>query len=288
MNLVETKTTKENTKRLIDYLRQFDRVTIAFSGGVDSSVVAAAAMQAGLDSAVAVTGWSPSVSQWQIDWSERIADQIGIDHRVVKTEEGSQPNYIRNDAKRCFYCKESLYRTLAQIADQCDQTVLISGTNADDLGDYRPGIEAGKLASVKTPLADLGFGKIEVRALARWFNLENAELPASPCLASRVAYGVDVTPERLARIEQAENWLRDRGFSDLRVRIHADELARVEVPVDELYRLFDASLAAEMNKTYRSLGFRYVTVDTQGLQSGSLNRALVSIETSESRKGISL
>ena len=155
--------------------------------------------------------------------------------------------------------------------------MLISGTNADDLGDYRPGIEAGKIASVQTPLADLGLGKQDVRELARFFGLENADLPASPCLASRVAYGVEVTAVRLSRVEKAESWLRDRGFSDVRVRVHHDELARVEVPKEEISRLLAGTLAAELNESLRTIGFRFVTIDLQGLESGSMNRVLVSI-----------
>ncbi|GAA4467639.1 ATP-dependent sacrificial sulfur transferase LarE [Novipirellula rosea] len=266
-----------NAERLIGRIASFRRVTVAFSGGVDSSVVAAAAMRAKLDSLLAVTANSPSVPQWQLEWAARIAQQIGIQQQLVATDEGNREEYIRNDTRRCFYCKETLYRTLAQLAAHDPTTVLVSGTNADDLGDYRPGIEAGNRAAVQTPLADLGLGKQAVRELARFFGLENADLPASPCLASRVAYGVQVTAERLARVEQAESWLRDRGFSDVRVRVHHDELARVEVPQTELPRLLAGPLATELNETLRTMGFRFVTVDLQGLESGSMNRVLVRI-----------
>ncbi|TWU43905.1 tRNA-specific 2-thiouridylase MnmA [Novipirellula aureliae] len=268
----------ENANLLIDHLRPLGRVVIAFSGGVDSSVVAAAAALAGLDSAIAVTGHSASVPEWQIDWAKRIASQIGIDHQIVDTREGERASYVRNDSKRCFYCKQTLYQTLATLAVRYDGAVILSGTNADDLGDYRPGIEAGNLASVKTPLADLGLGKQDVRELARHFKLDNAELPASPCLASRISYGVAVTPDRLDRIERAEAWLRGQGFSDLRVRLHADELARVELLPSEQDRLRENRLAERMNQFFRSLGFQFVTVDVEGLRSGSLNQVLVGFD----------
>lgn len=268
----------ENANRLIKKLRPFGRVVIAFSGGVDSSVVAAAAAVARLDSAIAVTGNSASVPEWQIDWAKRIANQIGIKHQIVDTHEGELAQYVRNDSKRCYYCKQTLYRTLACLAARYDGAVIVSGTNAEDLGDYRPGIEAGILASVKTPLADLGFGKQDVRDLAHYFKLDNAELPASPCLASRIAYGVKVTPERLDRIERAEAWLRSHGFRDLRVRLHADELARVELLTDEQFRLLENGLAEQMNQVFRSLGFQFVTVDVEGLRSGSMNQTLVNID----------
>ncbi len=262
---------------LIDSIRRYKRVTVAFSGGVDSSVVAAAATKADLDGLVAVTADSASVPRWQMEWATRIAAQIGIKHRVVLTEEVRRAEYARNDSKRCFYCKETLYSALAAITDSEADGVIVSGTNADDLGDYRPGIEAGRLANVSTPLADLGYGKSDVRELARWFGLENAELPASPCLASRVAYGVEVTVELLRRVERAEQWLRQQGFRDLRVRVHHDELARVEVLRDEMPRLFEQAFAIKLQAKFREIGFQYVTVDLQGLQSGSMNRVLVNL-----------
>ncbi|MGB7345437.1 MAG: ATP-dependent sacrificial sulfur transferase LarE [Pirellulaceae bacterium] len=264
-------------QELIGRFGDCQRVVVAFSGGVDSSVVAAAAMQADLDSCVAITAQSPSVAKWQIDLARRVAGEIGIEHRIVQTAEGQRPEYVRNDRQRCFYCKQTLYETLATVASHVVGTTIFSGTNADDLGDYRPGIQAGNLADVQTPLADLGITKDQVRGLASHFGLSNHAVPASPCLASRIAYGVAVTPERLARVELAESWLREHGFSDCRVRIHADELGRVEVPSAEVPRLLDPQLAAKMSQQMLGWGFRFVTLDLQGLRSGNLNQVLVPI-----------
>ena len=269
---------------LIEKLTSFGPTIIAFSGGVDSSVVAAAAVKCVPFETMAVTANSPSVPQWQLNCAKRIAAQIGIQHLIVETNESEREEYIRNDANRCFYCKESLYRSLSELASLPEFSsaatigfTIVSGTNADDLSDYRPGIEAGRNAEVQTPLADLGIDKLMVRQLAKHFGLDNAELPASPCLASRVAYGVEVTPERLLQIEQAEAWLRNRSFSDCRVRFHQEDLARVEVPQNELFRLLNVKLASEMNLAFRSIGFRYVTIDVQGLTSGNMNQTLVAI-----------
>lgn len=273
-----------NANQLIELIENDDRVVVAFSGGVDSSVVAAAAKRSKVD-AIAVTARSPSVAKWQQDWAVKVAGEIQIEHQFVETDEAALPEYQRNDSQRCFYCKQTLYQSLAAIAacqgNKAESRVILSGTNADDLGDHRPGIQAGTLAGVKTPLAELGFGKKEVRELAVHFGLSNHDLPASPCLASRVAYGVEVTPERLGQIELAEDWLRAQQFSDCRVRLHADSLVRVEVPPAEVARLMDQGLAAEMTRRFQSIGFRYVTLDLQGLRSGSLNDALVAIGTNQ-------
>ena len=273
----------QDADRLVAHLRRDAPLVVAFSGGVDSSVVAAAAMRAAPAAATAVTADSPSVPRWQLDLAHRIAGEIGIDHRVVRTGEGERPEYIRNDSQRCFYCKQTLYDTLAALRDHSagegGAAVMLSGTNADDRGDHRPGISAGRLAGVETPLADLGVTKRRVRELARYFGLSNAELPASPCLASRVAYGVEVTPERLRRVELAEDWLRQRGMRDVRVRVHAGELARVEVPRDQLPELLRSEWADQFPEAFRAIGFRFVTVDFQGLRSGNLNDALVPLVT---------
>jgi uncharacterized protein len=264
-----------DAERLIAFLRRFDRIVVAFSGGVDSSVVAAAAMQVCRERALAVTANSPSVPAWQLELARQIASQIGIAHRVEATGEGDRPDYRANDQRRCFHCKETLYQKLAEVARPFGDATIVSGTNADDLGDYRPGIEAGRRANVITPLADLGLGKRQVRAIARHFGLSNHDLPASPCLASRIAYGTEVTPERLARIEQAEQWLAEQGFAERRVRLHAGELARIEVPRRQLGKLLRLDRGGEVDSVFRGLGFHYVTIDLHGFESGSMNRVVV-------------
>ncbi len=268
-----------DAERLIARVACLRQVVVAFSGGVDSSVVAAAAVRANLDSLIAVTAQSPSVATWQLDLARRIAKEIGIEHQVISTDEADRPEYIRNDGRRCFYCKQTLYEKLAAVAATSADQVICSGTNADDLGDYRPGIEAGSIAGVQTPLADLNLGKSSVRAIARHFGLSNSDLPASPCLASRIAYGVAVTGERLHRVDLAEAWLRKQGFTDCRVRVHEHELARVEVPVAELHRLTSGPLLGQLSDVLQAFGFRRVTVDPQGLRSGNLNQMLVNLDT---------
>lgn len=269
---------QQDTERLIESIRPLRRVIVAFSGGVDSSVVGAAAARASLESLTLVTANSPSVPAWQLELSKQVAGEIGASHQIIATTETELESYIRNDGRRCFYCKQTLYAAIGQIVACSGGQVVCSGTNADDLGDYRPGIQAGQLAGVRTPLADLRLGKSAVRRLARAFGLSNADLPASPCLSSRIAYGVAVTPERLERIELSEAWLRERGFSDCRVRVHQDEAARVEVPLAELPRL-SGSLGKELTEYLTQVGFRSVEIDPGGLRSGNLNQALVGISS---------
>jgi uncharacterized protein len=271
---------QHDAERLFDRIRPLRNVVVAFSGGVDSSVVAAAAARADLDSVIAVTARSPSVSDWQLSMAKTVAGEIGIEHKIIDTAETDLAEYVRNDGRRCFYCKQTLYQSLSTIVATSADQVICSGTNADDLGDYRPGIEAGTIASVRTPLADLAYGKSVVRRLAVHFGLSNAQVPASPCLASRLAYGVEVTGDRLRRVELAEIWLRKRGFSDCRVRVHEDERARVEVPLPEVKRLI--GIGSQLEKTLLGIGFRSVAIDPEGLRSGNLNQALVSIKPKSS------
>lgn len=278
----------DDAKRLVRFLADRQRLWIAFSGGVDSSVVLAAAARAGLKELVAVTADSPSVPRWQIGLAQQIAGQLGTEHLLLPTGETESTDYKRNDNRRCFFCKQVLYQTILQAANQRRSQrddlpldapcFLVSGTNLDDLGDYRPGLDAGNNYGVLTPLADLGLNKQRVRRLARYFDLPNHDLPAAPCLASRIAYGTEVTVERLRRIEEAEGLLHELGFREVRVRLHADELARIEVDNRDLDRVWKLIRQTDLAKQFRKLGFRFVTVDPEGLESGSMNRVLVSIE----------
>ncbi|WP_417747846.1 ATP-dependent sacrificial sulfur transferase LarE [Rosistilla oblonga] len=268
--------TEAIAQRLIDELQRHPRVVVAFSGGVDSAVVAAAAQRALGDKALAVMAISPSVPERQSELAAQVAAEIGINLQTISTHETERPDYQRNDGQRCFYCKQTLYQTLATIADEHRDSVICSGTNADDLGDHRPGIQAGRDAAVQTPLADLGITKTMVRQLAKHWELSVWDLPAGPCLASRIAYGEPVTVDKLQRIDRAENWLRDEGFAELRVRLHPGQLARIEVPAARIAELVQPEFRQRMSRHFRSLGFQFITVDIEGLRSGNLNQ-LVSI-----------
>ncbi len=270
---------------LQSHIRRYPRVAVAFSGGVDSAVVAAAAHRALGAAAIAITADSPSVARHQLENARRVAIEIGIEHRVVATRELASVDYRRNDGQRCFFCKQTLYAAIQQVLEglKCDSdfttAAILSGTNADDLGDHRPGIRAGELAGVLTPLADLGLTKARVRGIAAAWGLSVRDLPASPCLSSRLAYGVEVTAERLARIEAAERWFAERGFIDIRVRLHADDLVRLEIDPSQWAKLTVSGAAAQLSSEMRRLGFRYVTLDLEGRRSGSLNDVLVSLST---------
>lgn len=264
----------ELAEKLIEHLRPIHTAVVALSGGVDSAVVAAAAFRALGDKAIAVTGIGAAVSSTERSDAKAISEQIGIQHFEVETREIHNSNYVKNDSQRCYHCKSTLYAALSQFASSKGVGNIVSGTNFDDLGDFRPGIQAGKEFKVLTPLADLRITKPEVRLIAEYFQLSISEKPASPCLASRIAYGQSVTPERLVRIESAEAFLKQLGFVDVRVRIHADELARIELHPSEIHKILEPEVMETVQHKLHSLGFHFVTLDLAGRQSGSLNRVL--------------
>lgn len=263
--------------RLLEVLRGLGSAAVAFSGGIDSTVVAQAAQLALGDRAVALTADSPSVPRAEIDDACRLAQRIGIRHRLVSTAEFNDANYIRNDGSRCYYCKSELYSRLESLLPELGASVVCSGANLDDAGDYRPGLKAATEHRVRHPLQEAGFTKADVRALALAWDLPTWDKPASPCLSSRLAIGVTVTRERTARIEEAEKYLHALGYRECRVRLHEGELARIEVPPGELLRLLEPAVHQELVRRLKELGFRYVTLDLEGFRSGSLNQ-LVSLE----------
>lgn len=263
--------------RLLDVLRGLGSAAIAFSGGIDSTVVAQAAQLALGDRAVAVTADSPSVPRAEIDDARRLAERIGIRHLLVSTEEFADPDYVRNDGSRCYFCKSQLYSRIETLLPELGVAVICSGANLDDEGDYRPGLKAAAEHRVRHPLQEAGFTKADVRALARAWDLPTWDKPASPCLSSRLAPGVEVTHERTARVEEAEKYLHSLGYRECRVRLHEGELARIEVTPDGLTRLLEPAVHQELLRRFKELGFRFVTLDLEGFRSGNLNQ-LVSLE----------
>jgi uncharacterized protein len=209
----------------------------------------------------------------QLD-AQSVAQSIGIDHVRIPTSEIENPDYIANGPDRCFHCKSTLYAAISKWAREHDFETILSGTNAEDLGDYRPGLQAAANWGVQAPLADLLYTKENVRSIAKLWSLEVADKPASPCLASRIAYGQVVTIGRLGRIEAMEKWLNSEGLSDVRARLHADELLRLEIHLHQLPEAVCEPMRSRIVSKATELGFRYVTIDIQGRQSGSLNRVL--------------
>jgi uncharacterized protein len=261
---------------LLNLVRSYGSCAVAFSGGVDSAVVAKAAQLALGDAAVAVTGTSDSLAAGELDEARRIAARVGIRHEVLDTREFDNPAYRRNAPDRCYHCKTELYEQIEGLAERLGVARILNGANLDDLGDYRPGMQAAGEHRVASPLAECGFHKADVRALAQAWELPVWDKPASPCLSSRVAYGEEVTPERLAMIDAAEQFLREQGLRTLRVRYHKGDVARLEVPADALARLCEPELRQALVDRLKQLGFKYVTLDLEGFRSGSLN-ALVEI-----------
>ncbi|NNJ24496.1 ATP-dependent sacrificial sulfur transferase LarE [Alienimonas chondri] len=259
--------------RLLDVLRGMGRAAVAFSGGVDSAVVAKAAALACGENAVAVTADSPSLAAGELDTATEVATAIGIRHRVLKTNEFASPDYLANASDRCFHCKSELYDRLGDLLPELGVDAVVNGANADDAGDHRPGMRAASNRGVRSPLLECGFTKADVRALAQAWNLPVWDKPASPCLSSRIAYGVPVTEERVRRVDAAEVWLKATfDLRECRVRCEANELARVEVPRPALPRV--CGEAAAVSEELKRLGFRYVTLDLEGFRSGSLNSPL--------------
>jgi uncharacterized protein len=262
---------EQKRDRLLELFRSFGSCAVAFSGGVDSAVVAKAALVALGDCVVAVTGVSDSLAAGELESARQLAIQIGIRHELVQTDEFADANYTANPANRCYFCKTELYACLEPLAKRLGLAVIVNGANLDDAGDWRPGMIAATEHRVRSPLAECGFTKSDVRALAAMWNLPVWDKPASPCLSSRVAYGEEVTPARLAMIDRAEQVLRELGLQTVRARYHRGDLARLEVPVDAISLLASPAKRASLVMELKRLGFKYITLDLEGFRSGSQN-----------------
>ena len=264
---------RRKEEALAAQLRGAGRLVVAFSGGVDSSYLAWAAHRALGDGALAVTAVSASYPASHRAMAERIAREFAIPHRFVETGEMQNPDYRANRPDRCYHCKSELFDVLDRLAESLGFRAVAYGINRDDTADFRPGQRAAAEHRVLSPLLDAGLSKGEIRELSRRAGLPTAELPASACLSSRLPYGTQVTPERLAQVEKGEEALRALGFRQVRLRHHG-ELARIEIDPAELARALDPAMARRIVGAVKPLGFRYVSLDLEGYRSGALNEVL--------------
>lgn len=257
-----------------DILRSLERVAVAFSAGVDSTFVLKVAIDTlGPENVVAVTARSDSLARAEFEEAVRLAESMGADHVVIETEEFQNPEYLANPANRCYFCKSELYDKLDGFIAERGLTAAVNGINADDHGDWRPGIQAAQEHAVRAPCAEAGLTKEDIRVLSERMGLPTFDKPASPCLSSRVQYGEQITPEKLRRIERAEALLHAMGFRECRVR-HHENLARIEVPAEQIPLLFDPATRGRIDAGFREFGYTYVTVDLRGFRSGSMNEVI--------------
>lgn len=264
----------EKYDKLSSNIRNLERVIVAFSGGIDSSLVAYVAANELHENALIVTSGSKSLKRSDLSLTHDLAGSWDLNHRVITTDELSNSNYRANPTNRCFYCKTSLYSALEKIAVSENYEYVLNGTNVDDLGDHRPGLIAAKDYNVISPLVDAQFNKQDIRDLAEHLGLENAQKPQAACLSSRFPYGSHITEKRLKQVEAAEDVLSDIGFTQFRVR-HHEEVARIELMHVEMPLAYEHS--NEIDTRIKECGYRFVTIDLSGFRSGSLNEGIIKV-----------
>jgi pyridinium-3,5-biscarboxylic acid mononucleotide sulfurtransferase len=264
---------QDKLAQLQTLFKEMDRALIAYSGGIDSTLVAKIAQDVLGDRALAVTAVSPSLLPEDLEDAKIQAAEIGIAHRLVETDEMANPNYTSNPVNRCYFCKSELYDTLKPLAQDLGYGYTVDGVNADDLHDYRPGIQAAKERGTRSPLAEVGLSKLEVRELSKFLGLSCWNKPAQPCLSSRFPYGEEITVEKLRRVGQAERYLRNLGLTTLRVRSEGST-ARVELPAETIQSFVQTTDLPQLVEAFQRYGFTYVTLDLEGFRSGKLNQIL--------------
>ena len=258
-------------KRIRNYIKNLNSVCVAYSGGVDSTLVASLSFEQLGNKAIAITGVSPALAKTLLEEARSQARWIGVEHLEIKTSELDQENYTQNPKDRCFACKKELHKHTTYFSQKLDYKIVLDGVNFDDLGDYRPGIQAAKKAGVISPLAKFKFSKKDIRDISKALGFPWWDKPAQPCLSSRFPYGYEITNERLKMVEKAEEYLKKGGISEVRVRCQGTT-ARIEVPKKELKDFFNIYDLNELIKYFSNLGFNCTSLDLEGLISGKLNR----------------